>query len=350
MFKTLLVPLDGSTRAEAALPVASRIARQSGATLVLVRVVSFLSEYWPATLTTYPSLAQAVVETDLAEANAYLETVASSAELAGITVQTTAQFGPPAPTILALAISYQSDLIVLCSHGTAGMIHWMMGSVAEKIARHASVPVLIVREAGIHLSGSPIDLAQPLRLLVPLDGSLGATAALEPGAELLRAMAAPGQKTALHLARVCQSPDGEGKTPEQFLREKHELEQAKGALQQTVQQIREGGLAPCIAENQLPVTWSLLLNSGIANALLRVAEQGDDTEGAGAFGGCDLIAISTHGRSGFQRWTLGSITERILHATRRPILIVHPPNPAEWRETVMAGEHFSADRFVHHSP
>lgn len=349
MFKTLLVPLDGSTRSEAALPVAARIARQTGAALVLVRVVSFLSEYWPAMTTTQPSLVQAVVETDLEEATAYLEKVAALPVLADLTVKTTAQFGPPAPTILAVAVSYNSDLIVLCSHGSAGMIHWMMGSVAEKIARYSSIPVLVVREAGIHLNGSQSDLAQPLRLLVPLDGSLGATEALEPGAELLRAMAAPGQKTALHLARVCQPPNADN-LPEQLQREKHNLERARASLQQTVQQIREGVLAPCVAEHQLPVTWSLLLNNDIANALLRVAEQGDDAEGAGAFGGCDLIAISTHGRSGFQRWTLGSITERILHATRRPILIVHPPKPAGWKESLVVGEYFPSDRFVHHSP
>jgi nucleotide-binding universal stress UspA family protein len=347
MFKTIIVPLDGSRRAEAALPVARRIAQHTGATLVLVRIVSFLSEYWPATVTTYPSLAQAVVETDLAEANAYLETIASLDELVGITVRTTAQFGPPAPTILAVAIAYQSDLIVLCSHGTAGMIHWMMGSVAEKIARHAMIPVLVVREAGTHLGEPLMDLAQPLRMLIPLDGSDGAQAALEPGANMLRALAAPGQKSALHLARVCQAPVGDHETPEQLARDGNELEQARGFLRQTARQIREGVLAPSIAEHSLPVTWSLLLDTDIADALLRVAEQGEDTAGAGTFGGCDLIAISTHGRSGFRRWMLGSITERILHATRRPILIVHPPEPTAWKESRLAGEDRALQTAVH---
>lgn len=336
MFKTLLVPLDGSSRAEAALPAARRIAQKTGATLVLVRVVSFLSEYWPTMTTVQPSLAQAVIETDLEQAAAYLEEVAASPELAGIPVKITAQFGPPAPTILAVASSYNSDLIVMCSHGSAGMIHWMMGSVAEKIARHASMPVLIVREEGMHLDGKGANLAQPLRLLVPLDGSTGATAALEPGADVLQALAAPGQKTALHLARVCKQPSGEHNTPERILQHANELVQARGSLQQTVCQIQRGDLAPTIAEHSLPVTWSLLVDNDIARALLRVAEQGDDTEGAGVFGGCDLIAMSNCGRSGFQRWTLGSITQRVLHATRRPILIVHPPKPAEWRESLLS--------------
>lgn len=347
MFKTLLVPLDGSSRAEAALPVARRIARNTGATLVLVRVVSFLSEYWPAMISAHPSLARAVVEADLEQATAYLEQVAASREMEGISVKITAQFGPPAPTILGVATSYNSDLVVLCSHGLTGITHWMMGSVAEKIARYAAMPVLIVREGSIHLDDRYSNLAQPLRLLVPLDGSIGATTALEPGARLLLAMASPGQKTALHLARVCRQFSGNTITPEQHLREENERAQARGSLQQTASQIQQGNLAPFIAECSLPVTWSLLIDSDIAGALLRVAERGDDTEGAGAFGGCDLIAISTHGRSNFQGWTPGSITERVLHATRRPILIVHPPQSMVCKEPLVTGGNRSLHVFMY---
>lgn len=348
MFKTILVPLDGSSRAEAALPVAARIARNTDATLVLVRVVSFASEYGPAMTFTHPSLAQAVVDTDLEEAAAYLKKVAATTELAGITVKTTARFGPPAPTILAEASSSGIDLVVICSHGYSGMIHWMMGSVAEKIARYAPMPVLVVRETGVHLGGTA-HLAEPLRILVPLDGSVGAQAALEPGAELLLAMAAPGQKCAMHLARVCKRPAGEQEVSEHRLRNHNEMEQARGFLLQITQRMHEGTLAPAIEEQHIPVTWSLLLNTDVAAALLRLAEQGEDTEGAGVFGGCDLIAISTHGRAGFHRWVLGSITERLLHATSRPILIVHPPSEAARQEPlyVEGKQPLNTNTFLH---
>src|SRR5262245_52220898 len=122
MLKTILVPLDGSSSAEAVLPVARRIARNTGGTLVLVRVVSFLSESWPALTTAHPSLAQAVVDADVAQATTYLENVAASPEMAGIPTKRTALFGQPVPTILAVALSYNCDLIVLCSRGSAGMI------------------------------------------------------------------------------------------------------------------------------------------------------------------------------------------------------------------------------------
>jgi len=347
MFKTILVPLDGSSRAEAALPVARRIAQNTGATLVLVQAVSFLSEYWPTMATTAPSLTQAVVEADLEQATAYLNTIATAPEMAGVVVKTAAHFGPPAPTILTVASSYNCDLIVMCSHGSTGMIHWLMGSVAEKVARSASLPVLVVRAEGLHLESGTIGLAQPLRMLIPLDGSEGAKAALEPGAELLLAMAAPGQRCALHLARVASQSVGEHQTPEHSLQESNEVAQAKGSLQQTTLQIREGILAPYIREHKLPVTWSLLRDTDIAGALLHIAEQGEDMEGAGTFGGCDLIAISTHGRSGLQRWVLGSIAERMLHATKRPILIVHPPKSTGEEKRVPEGENLALHPLVH---
>ena len=63
-----------------------------------------------------------------------------------------------------------------------------------------------------------------------------------------------------------------------------------------------------------------------------MAENGEDAEGAGAFGRCDLIAIATHGRGGLQHWVMGSIAERVLGATKLPILIVRPES-AELKPT-----------------
>ena len=146
MFKTLLVPLDGSSRAEYALPMAAQLARHTGRMMVLVRVVSFATDYWPAISSPVPVVMQSVVDGELQEFATYLKNVASSAELAGIEVITTVRYGVAAPVILAAATEYHADLIVMCSHGHTGVAHVLMGSVAEKVARHASVPVLVVRE------------------------------------------------------------------------------------------------------------------------------------------------------------------------------------------------------------
>lgn len=338
MFTTILVPLDGSRRAEAALPFAAHIAQQAGATLVLVRVVSALSEYWPTISTAYPSLTEAAVEADLAEASAYLEEVASSGELAGLRVKTAVHHGPVVPTILSVATSYACNLIVLCSHGSAGMIHWMMGSVAEKIARHATVPVLVVRESCVPPGGAPIDASRPVRLLVPLDGSASSQAALEPGAALLKAFALPARPAAIHLVRVCQPLSAAGRQADYEWQDAEALGRAKEALRSTAEQIQAGALAPDVCAQRVPVTWSVVRDMDVASALVGVAEQGEESQGAAEAERYQLIAMSTHGRSGFQRWMLGSITERVLHATTLPILIVRPPERVAGRGRVYGGE------------
>lgn len=321
MFTTILVPLDGSERAEAALPVAARIARHTGATLFLLRVVSLAAESFPATMTTNPLLAEAMIETDLAEARAYLERVATSPLLAGIVSKTAVDHGLAASTILEASVEAQSELIVLCRRGASGLTRWAMGSIAAKVARHATVPVLVVPEASLPLGVASMDQAQPLKLLIPLDGSTLAQAALEPGTALLTALAAPGQSVALQLVQVIPPPHSKTKV---HARESAAVFQAQQAMHHTVTLLQQGSLAPLIARHQIPVTWSVLLDADVASALLRVVEPGNDTEGATACGECHLIAISTHGRGGLQRRVMGSITERVLSATTRPVLIVRP--------------------------
>jgi nucleotide-binding universal stress UspA family protein len=320
MFKTILVPLDGSLRAEYALPIAARIARHTGGMLVLVRVVSFATEYWPAVPAPMPPVMRSAVDGELQEAALYLKQVAASAELAGIEAITIARHGVAAPVILATATECHADLIVMGSHGHTGIAHVLLGSVAEKIARHATVPVLVVREKVAFPAMNPAEVAQPLRLLVPLDGSPSAKAALEPAAALLSALAAPAQKTALHLIRVIEPAANQKE--EAHLAQQRRLCSARNYLSRTTDLIRDGYIAPSISQQHIPVNWSVALDHDGARAIVRVAENGEDAEGAGVFGGCHLIAMVTHGRGGLQRWTMGSVTERVLHATKRPILIV----------------------------
>ena len=331
MFKTILVPLDGSLRAEYALPIAAQLARHTGGMLVLVRVVSFATEYWPAVPAPTPPVIRSAIDGELQEASAYLKRVASSAELAGIEAITTARHGVIDPVILAAATEYHADLIVMYSHGHTGVAHVLLGSVAEKVARHASVPVLVVREKAGFPEMSSAAVAQPLRILVPLDGSAYANAALEPAAELLSSLAAPAQKVALHLVRVIE--------PATSLKEEAQVvlhsavSRARSYLSHTTDLIRDGYVASTIAQQHIPVSWSVALDHDRASAIIRVAENGEDAEGAGVFGGCDLIAMATHGREGLQRWAMGSVTERVLHATKRPILIVRPAAPVEKQDT-----------------
>jgi nucleotide-binding universal stress UspA family protein len=274
-----------------------------------------------------PILIQTIGEADRTLAESYLAGVAASELLSDIPVDTQVIMGLVAPSILAVAADTHADLIVMCSHGYTGVTRWwMLGSVAAKVARFAHIPVLILREGGSVLQerhpGEP-----PLRVLVPLDGSDYAKAALVPAAYLAVALAAPGQG-ALHLTHVVQ-PAHEAKGPARTARTmartaqntQAALNMAREYLYATIHQLTSGD-SP-IARLNLVLTASVIIDDDIAQGILRVAENGGDGEGVEVFGGCDVIAMTTHGYSGPQHW-VGSVTERVLETSHLPLLCVRP--------------------------
>ena len=326
MFKRILVPLDGGTLAERALPVAARIARASGGSIILLRVVSLPVEYgyWNYSLPTGTMNLGGLADVDIANATDYLKGIASSSDLAGVNTSIEVHSGPAAMVIFNATQSQHIDLIVMSSHGDTGLKRWVLGSVSQKVARHSSVPVLVLRRS----QETPTKEAQPrpyterpMRILVPLDGSVLAREALIPAAQFIAALAAPGQG-AIHLVRVIKPlPLHSGQELDPTTKE-HMLQRAKKYLGSITERLK-GGIA---AQLKLTVTWSVAIDTDAASAIIRVAENGEDAEGSGAFGGCDVIAMATHGRGGLQRWAMGSVTERVLQGTKLPLLIVRAQN------------------------
>lgn len=307
MFHHVLVPLDGSVRAERALPIAAQITRATGGSLLLVRVVSPPVDY-SGGLALAPITTDQIVESEMQEAADSLTAIAAQPYLVGIAVTTEVLFGSPAQQLSGAARKHGSDLIVLCSHGRTGLARWALGSVAHTLVHQSPVPVLVLREAETLARREP---RQPFYTLVPLDGSTLAEAALAPAQALTEALAAPGQG-ALHLVQVVkafQSTIDEG-----FVSELNEGARrlARSYLATVVQRV-----ASEVPDREVVVTSSVELAPDVASALLEEAGQ------AGP-GGYDLIAISTHGRHGLQRWVMGSVTERLLNTARLPILIVRP--------------------------
>lgn len=320
MFQHILVPLDGSSRAERALPVAARLAQAPDGTVVLLRVVDLPTEFVP-----YPGLdprtLQAIIDADLAEARDYLDSITHLSSLSNVHTETRVIVGQPGDCILSVMDKHHIDLIVMCSHGYTGFKRWALGSVAEKVVHHAHAPVLLLREGGPALVGTPPNAEGPLRALIPLDGSARAKAAIAPAAQLVATLSTPGPG-ALHFTRVVVLSDAEQISQ---ARREDMMHKAKQYLSTTVEHIREGLVASPVADLKLAMTWSVTIDDDIASGIIRVAEDGEDTAGTGVFDGSDLIAMATHGYSGWQRWALGSITERVLRATRLPLLIVRPP-------------------------
>ena len=147
MFERILVPLDGSTRAARAVPVAAYIAGAVHGTIILVSVVNYF------VLSQHPQIgrnnkAWANDGLSMSEAEAYLDRIACSPELAGVTVERAILSGPIASTLLSAAAFWQADVIALTSHGRSGIVSKTLGNVSEKVVRWATIPVLILRENG----------------------------------------------------------------------------------------------------------------------------------------------------------------------------------------------------------
>ena len=328
MFQRILVPLDGSKRAEQAIPVAAKIARASHGSIVLLRAITALINFAGYSMES-SIMAEDVIEADTVKAKNYLTRIASSADLTGIPTTIEVPLGDAAATILPAANTQKADLIVMCSHGDTGFKRWILGSVAQKIARHSTIPVLILHEhAGVPTALHP-DGARPIQVMVSLDGSPLAEHVLLPAAYLSAALSAPSHG-ALHLVQVLRFHEIEAYSENKTIAEVREqvIEDTKTYLLSIEQRLLEGETANL----QLAVTSSIILERDVAETLISIAENGEEegqTEGQAegqteGFTGCDILAMATHGRGGPQRWVMGSVTERVLSSTRLPMLIVRP--------------------------
>jgi nucleotide-binding universal stress UspA family protein len=143
MYKRILVPLDGSPLAEAALDHAGQLARCQDSEIVLLRVV--ISSYTIVA----PDLVLAGQGVDQErlqqEAEQYLQTQAGKLATHGIAVHLVACQGPVAEAILDHARSLAVDVIVMSTHGRGGVSRWVYGSVADRVLQAAPCPVLLIR-------------------------------------------------------------------------------------------------------------------------------------------------------------------------------------------------------------
>ena len=327
MFQRILVPLDGSARAEMAIPVAARLARAAGGTIFLAQVATI-----PVMYESYggASVVGEMLDTEVQNAEDYLQGVRAFEALAGIPVEASVLVGAPAQTLLSMATMFKADLIVMTSQGKTGVKRWLLGSVAQKIARHSPVPVLVLRETAAMPAGTGY-LESPVRALVTLDGSALAKTALEPAAQLVAALSAPNQGS-LHLLRV-EKPLAfdEKKVNAEYIRQAQEqaLHKAKTYMQSIVEHLREGPLGKL----NLTITWSAVPGEDVAETIIEKGEMGEDAGKGTVPGRRDMIAMATHGRTGMQHWVLGSTTERVLSATRLPLLVVRPDESAFLKTT-----------------
>lgn len=140
MYKRILLPLDGSSLAEGALPHAVAQAKCFQAELILLKVLEPLAKYHNISLEAAGRVEKATHDL----ANEYLEGVAAGAREKGVSTRVMTVSGNPHEGIVSCAEAEQVDLIVICTRGHSGLTRWLMGSVADRVVRGAGVPVLLV--------------------------------------------------------------------------------------------------------------------------------------------------------------------------------------------------------------
>lgn len=299
---TVLAPLDGTMVGEAALPYAEAIARAMGAPLRLVSVVDVFAF-------DVPRGRMALVE-ELRTAQArklveYLELTAAVLRESGLVVSCTVQYGAPADEILALSRGDEIGMIVMATHGRGGVQRWWVGSVADKVMRMSVVPVLLVRPPTEAAARQSVSIN---RILVPLDGSELAEAALDPALALARAAHAR-----VVLLRV--EPWGAmAGAPEliSYAGSTADIErEVTDALYTYLHGVKErlGDDVPVeiVAERGVP-----------GQVLIDYAHRPD----------VDLVVMATHGRGGWRRFVLGSTADRMVRSGV-PTLLIPPPAARE---------------------
>jgi nucleotide-binding universal stress UspA family protein len=141
MYNRILLPLDGSAIAEQALPHAIALVERFQAELIILRTFEPLAEK----IGMMGDLVKRAEDVTRAIAEKYIENISASVQERGIRVKSIIIEGRPHSEIVRFAETEQVDLIVISTHGQSGLTRWLMGSVADRVARGVSVPVLLVR-------------------------------------------------------------------------------------------------------------------------------------------------------------------------------------------------------------
>jgi nucleotide-binding universal stress UspA family protein len=296
MFKHMLVPLDGSSLAEVALPPAAYLARKMDASVTLVHIIE--------------RSASAEVHgdrhlTSTDEAYAYLGDAAGRAFPPGQKVERhvhTTEMDDVALGIVNHIEELRPDLIVMCTHGRGGLRDVLYGSIAQQVVAHGTIPVLLIQPSAE--GERPPFLCR--RLLVPLDGTPEHEQGLEAAVEIAQAC-----RSDMHLVLVIPtlgtlSGDRAGVGRLLPGATTHLLElSCQGAEAHLLDHIKR------LQVQGLPVTAEVARGDPAA-AIVRTAVRVQ----------ADMIVLGTHGRTGVDAFWSGSIAPRVSGRSRLPLLLV----------------------------
>jgi len=293
MYEKILVPLDGSELAEVALPYAEELAGRLGSEVNLLAVSeSAETESYHEHL----MYIQRMVEPTKRGIEMYLEKPHGRA----IKVDSGILVGHPAEEIVDYADKADIDLIVMATHGRSGVRRWVLGGVADKVVRATKRPVALIRAKDTRPEIREKGILN--KVLVPLDGSKESEAVIPYIEELASKLEA--EVVLLRILEVNYE-----------IFQASQLEQlesarvaAKDYIEKTAAQLKQRGVAASTEFREVVV-------NATAEEIIKLADEIR----------VDLVAMSTHGRSGVSRWTFGSVADRVLHEGNTPLLLVRTP-------------------------
>jgi nucleotide-binding universal stress UspA family protein len=283
----ILVPLDGSGEAESVIPYIRDLAPRFGSHVHILGVG----------IGTKTRRVNRLLED-------YIKRIAIGLQGDNIKAEPVIRYGIAADKILDFTVEKEVDLIIMATHGRSGITRWWMGSVAEKVISEATAPVLLVRSKRSSKTGTVGKLHFLHKILAPLDGSDIGESALSyvetlainsrASVDLLQIVSPPGTVEASLLG----GPDWR-----KFIKTMHDA--GENYLK---------GITTRLSGNGVKSTYEVVTGDPAD----KIVEYAEDKR-------ISLIAMSTHGRTGLARWVLGSVTDKVLHSAKVPILLARSP-------------------------
>ena len=297
MYETIVVPTDGSEYANRAATHAASVATAFDAT---VHVLSVVDEDAASGVFQQRGVDDETLDRLREESQRAIESTRAELD-EDIPVETATVRGHAAESIVAYADDVDADLLAMGTHGRTGVDRYVAGSVTERVLRRTHVPVLTVRDVEAVRA-----LEDYEKVLVPTDGSEDAGVAVEHAL----ALAAVGGATvhAVNVVDVGSLAASAGEAPVTGMLERFE-EAGEEATSEVAELARDAGLEAETA----------VLKGSPGHALLEYADDND----------VDLVAMGTTGRTGLDRYLLGSTTERVVRHADAPVLAVNARNGEE---------------------
>ena len=290
---TLVIPTDGSKIAERAAQRGFDIATQLDAAVHVLSV----ADSSLATGVGYSGNSPRMLRRLRELATERADHVGKNASARGLTVTTATREGIPAQEIVAYANEHDLDGIVIGTSGRGGVSRAVIGSVADKVIRTASTPVITLNRSTLDSDNATGNIET---ILLPTDGSGPAARAASRGIELAEQLDARVHVLSVvasnHRDEISSWAKEEGMTTSEF---------APDAIESIAVECRDRGVDVVTS-----------IRSG------RPAEEIVDYVSENEIGG---IAIGTQGHGGFERWLVGSVTDTVVRTARVPVITIRVP-------------------------